>query len=444
MVRIRLVHLTCAACMAIPAPGHAQQPRAQTPERPLAGVWVLWRRNFGSDFPVRLHIEGRGDSLIATASNGLQATGRATGGRLALSGKAADRRTDLRLEVGWQGDSLVGTSSSGDQTVPTWLVRERTRPSSAPTRQLFRPTAFHRVFSSAITAALHLWPGDTVRTETVSAGGMDSTGTRRALGGNPLTGPFWIEGALPGDVLVVHLLRVRTSSTAAGSGSGLAWNAVTPQYLADYEEAEDSGSTWLIDPVARVSRLKTPGEAMRAFSVPLRPMLGCVGVAPGAVGRAETRSSGFPGQFGGNMDYNRVVEGATVSLQVNLPGAFLFLGDGHAAQGDGELMGFGLETPMDIEFSLELIRDKRIGFPRIEDATHLMSVGVAGSLDRAFQIATTGLARWLEQEYKVTRSEAAMVMGTAVEYDIAEVVDGDLNIVAKLSKAVLSGIPKRP
>jgi acetamidase/formamidase len=99
---------------------------------------------------------------------------------------------------------------------------------------------------------------------------------------------------------------------------------------------------------------------------------------------------------------------------------------------------------MDVEFSVERIRDKRIGFPRIESASHIMSVGMNGSLDRSFQIATTGLALWLEQAYKLTRSEAAIVMGTASEYDIAEVVDGDLTVVAKLPKTVLGGISVRP
>jgi len=169
-------------------------------------------------------------------------------------------------------------------------------------------------------------------------------------------------------------------------------------------------------------------------------MLGCIGVAPGSFNRAETRSSGFPGFWGGNMDYNRVVEGTTVYLPVSQPGAFLFVGDGHAAQGAGELTGSGLETSMNVEFSVELVRSKRINSPRLEDATDIMSVGIGGSIDRAFQSATTGLARWLETDYKLARTEAAIVMGTAAQYDIGEVVDGDFNVVARLPKAALRQI----
>ena len=435
---VLLVTLVVAA-----APARAQQPAPRLTGRDATGTWVLWRRTFGSDAPVRFRIERSGDSLLASTANGMKLSGRATADRLVLIGTTDKGTTGVQLDVRWQGDSLAGTSTVGGQVTPARLVRERVRPASAPSRQLFRPTEFHRVFSSAIAPGLRIWPGDTVRTETIDAGGTDSTGTRRSLGGNPLTGPFWVEGALPGDVLVVHLLRVRTSRSTARSGSGLARNAVEPGYLADYKEAEDSGSTWVVDEAARVARLKTPSDALRAYTIPLKPMLGCVGVAPGAVGRAETRSSGFPGRFGGNMDYNRLVEGATISLQVAQPGAYLFIGDGHAAQGDAELTGSGLEISMDVEFSVELIREKRIGFPRIDDATHIGSIGIGGSIDRAFQVATTGLAGWLEQDYKLTRSEAAMVMGTAAEYDIAEVVDGDFNVVARLPKAALRGLTVR-
>ncbi|MFI5312232.1 MAG: acetamidase/formamidase family protein [Gemmatimonadales bacterium] len=438
-----LLGLLLCASLLQPAVTAAQQPGARPASRDAAGNWVLWRRNFGVDNPLRLRIESSGDSLLATAPNGLKVSGRVAGDRLVLNGKAADGRTDLRLDLRWQGDSLVGTNVAAGQSVPAWVVRERARPASAASRQLFRPTQFHRVFSAALPPALRIWPGDTVRTETVDAGGIDSTGTRRSPGGNPLTGPFWIEGALPGDALVVHLLRIRTNRKEAASGAGLAFSAVEPEDIMNYKEADDSNSTWVIDQAARVARLKTPGDALRSYTIPLKPMLGCVGVAPGFVGRTETRSSGAPGRFGGNMDYNRVVEGATLSFQVTQPGAFLFLGDGHAAQGDGELTGSGLETSMDVEFSVELIRNRNIGFPRIDDATHIGSIGIGGSIDHAFQVATSGLALWLQQDYKLTRSEAAMVMGTAAEYDIAEVVDGDYNVVARMPKAALRGISVR-
>jgi acetamidase/formamidase len=419
-------------------------PRQQS--RDLAGEWQFWRRaeggpNARTDFVLRLSVVRRGDSLLASAPNGLKLSTRTSSGdSVQLRGTTADGKTPIDVTLRWSGDSLVGTSVANSAKSFTWLVRDPVRPAGTPTRHLYRPNAFHRVFSSSVPVALRIFSGDTVRTETLDAGGRDSTGTSRSPGGNPLTGPFWIQGALPGDMVAVHLLRVRTNRTTAFSGSELSWNAVDPDYITGYKEAADTGSSWTIDVAKGVARLTAPGPALRGYTIPLKPMLGCIGLAPGSFNRAETRSSGSPGFWGGNMDYNRVVESTTVYLPVSQPGAFLFIGDGHAAQGDGELTGSGLETSMNVEFSVELVRSKRIPYPRLEDATDIMSVGIGGSIDRAFQAATTGLARWLETDYKLARSEAAIVMGTAAQYDIGEVVDGDFNVVARLPKAALRQI----
>ena len=238
-------------------------------------------------------------------------------------------------------------------------------------------------------------------------------------------------------MIAVHFIRIRTNRTTAGSGSELSWTAVDPDYITDYKEAADSGSNWIIDAKAGVARLDRTTGGIAGFTVPLKPMLGCVGVAPGPTNRPETRATSYPGTWGGNLDYNRLAEGATVYLPVAVAGAFLFVGDGHAAQGDGELTGSGLETSMNVEFSVELIRSKQLGFPRIEDANDIMSVGVGGSLDDAFKFATTGLAQWLETEYKLTRSEAAMILGAAAQLDIGEVVDRDYSVVARFPKRLL-------
>ena len=122
-------------------------------------------------------------------------------------------------------------------------------------------------------------------------------------------------------------------------------------------------------------------EHLTNFTVPLRPMLGCVAVAPG-FGSAPP-PTGDSGRFGGNMDFNEVVEGATVYLPVMQPGALLYVGDGHAAQGDGELNGNALETSMEVEFTVDVLTDKRLTTPRVESATHIMSVGLGGNLEDA-------------------------------------------------------------
>ena len=173
--------------------------------------------------------------------------------------------------------------------------------------------------------------------------------------------------------------------------------------------------------------------------MPLRPFLGCVGVAP--AGHMVFRS-GYPGRFGGNMDYNRLTEGVTLYLPVSQPGALLFLGDGHAAQGDGELTGNALETSMDIEFSVDVMPRKSPGMPRAEDDEFLMAMGIAGSLTEGLQLATTEMARWLEERHKLNPSEVASVLGTAMRYDIAEVVDPLVNVVARVPKKALAQIQK--
>src|SRR6185295_7393359 len=141
------------------------------------------------------------------------------------------------------------------------------------------------------------------------------------------------------------------------------------------------------------------------YTVPLRPMLGCVATAPPA---KQSFRSGHLGSYGGNMDYNKIREGTTLYLPVSQIGALLFVGDGHAAQGDGELTGDALETSMDIEFSIELIQNSSTGMPRAENGEYLMASGIAGSLQDALQIATSELMKWLARDYKLNPSEAAI------------------------------------
>jgi acetamidase/formamidase len=168
-------------------------------------------------------------------------------------------------------------------------------------------------------------------------------------------------------------------------------------------------------------------------------MLGCVAVAPGQESAIRTTDSG---RFGGNMDYNQIVEGTTLYLPVNHPGALLFVGDGHAGQGDGELTGDALETSMDIEFSVDLIEGRNSGHPLAENAEYLISIGIGGTLDQALQMATSGILRWLERDYKLGASEAAIVVGFAIKYDVVDLVGTQVSIAAKLPKSALAKLQK--
>ena len=162
-------------------------------------------------------------------------------------------------------------------------------------------------------------------------------------------------------------------------------------------------------------------------------MLGCIGVAPA---RKEAIATNTPGAFGGNMDYAGLTAGVKVMLPVFEQGALLFIGDGHARQGEGEVVGTGLETSMDVEFTVDVVK-KTIAWPRIETPTHIMVLGSARPLLEALQHATSDMQRLLISEYGLTERGAATFMGQALEYEIANVVDPNFTVVAKVRKALV-------
>jgi amidase len=353
---------------------------------------------------------------------------------IAFGGKSVEATYTGRVD----GDKLKG-DGEWQKIKLEWSAH---RPATAPgPRALtFAPTEFHRAFSSAIPPVLHIFPGDTVKTKSVDAGGVDENSVRRSMGGNPLTGPFYVEGALPGDTLVVKLIRVRTNRDWAGSGQSMVGNALLPGYLMNLNRSKDFSSRWKLDAAKGVAYLDKPTDPLKQLTIPLQPMLGCIGVAPPGREVIATRDSGI---FGGNMDYNQLREGTTVYLPVFQEGALLFMGDGHAAQGDGELTGDALETSMDFEFTVDVIREKSIGTPRAENADYLMAIGIAGSLDQALQRATTEMARWLEKDYKLTSTESAMVLGFAIRYDVADLVGTQVSIVAKIPKSAAAQLKQQ-
>lgn len=313
------------------------------------------------------------------------------------------------------------------------LMVALTAPVEAETHQ-FQPDHYHTTFSFAHEPVLRIAPGDRVVTSTIDARGFDSSD--RQVGGrpNPQTGPFYIEGAEPGDVLVVRFEKIEPSRGTAWSSSLLAPYTADPAYLRHEAEREQTTETWVIDRQAGVATVDSAEIQPAGLSVPLRPMLGCVAVAPA---RREAVSTSTPGAFGGNMDYNGMVVGTTLMLPVSEPGALLFVGDGHARQGDGEVVGNALEVSMDVAFSVDLIKGRSIGWPRLESDQHLMTLGSARPLLQALQHATTELQRWLMSDYGFDERGSSLLMGHAMEYDIANVVDPHFTVVAKIRKAFL-------
>src|SRR5262249_51845931 len=163
-----------------------------------------------------------------------------------------------------------------------------------------------------------------------------------------------VEGAMPGDVLVVRIRKLHLNRPTAISDDGLVERALTADYAAEHKDNNFRNVIWKLDAEKGVATLAKPTARLKDLAVPVRPMLGCVGVAPG-FGGAQI-GTGDSGRIGGNMDFAEIREGSAVSLPVSQPGALLYLGDGHALQGDGELNGNALETSLDVEFSVDVLR----------------------------------------------------------------------------------------
>ena len=308
-----------------------------------------------------------------------------------------------------------------------------------PKTHEFTPTIFYRQVSAFNKPVLTINPGDTIHTTTVDAGGTDMKGVRRSLGGNPQTGPFYITGPMPGDVLVVHIQKLTLNRDWTKSDDGLDERALNSDLAVKVKENGKS-IRWHLDRAAGTATPEAPAEHLKHYAIPLKPMLGCISAAPGTA--QAPPGTGDSGYFGGNMDFNEIGEGSTVYLRVANPGALLYFGDAHAAQGDGELNGNALETSMDVELTVDVIPNKRIEDPRVETAADIISMGLDGSLDDAFKEATNDMASWLEEDYKLTPSEIAQVLGTAAEYHVSEVADRNAGIVLRINKARLATLVK--
>jgi acetamidase/formamidase len=295
----------------------------------------------------------------------------------------------------------------------------------------FTPSRYYNTIGSH-PPVLHIAPGDTVITTTVDAAGQDSAGQTVTASPNPMTGPFYIDGAEPGDILMVRIDRL-TPNRATGWGSpGLAHNVVDPvDFPSLPNRSEIARVIWEIDRETWRLTLHTPLGKLGRFTLPLQPMIGCFGVAPAGGQAISTATSG---EYGGNMDYNGYSEGVTASFPVFQPGALFYLGDGHAWQGDGEIGGTGVETSFEMQFTVDLRKGVASGWPRGENATHIFTVGNARPLDQAVQYATSEMLHRLQADYGLSAAEANLLLAYAVEYDLGNMFDPAYTMVCKLAK----------
>jgi acetamidase/formamidase len=293
-------------------------------------------------------------------------------------------------------------------------------------------TKFYNSYHNRHSVLQRIKPGDAVITRTVDASGRDENGKVVAESPNPLTGPFYIEDAAPGDAIAVTFRKMRMNRNWGYSAYrlglySLTSNSIEALYPNRYKEGaviegRSNVVRWDLDLKNGVVRLREPVSKVHKMEFPARPMLGCVGVA--AAGDFGP-GSGISGAYGGNMDYNEVGEGSTVILPVYHAGALLYIGDGHALQADGEPTGTGIETSMDVEFTVDLLKRAELSNPRLQNAGYIISIGsqpeFASALDRALQVATSDMANWLTKDYGMEPWAAHLLIGYQGKYDVITV-----------------------
>jgi amidase len=302
-------------------------------------------------------------------------------------------------------------------------------------RHRFEPVQYHGTLGSH-DPVLFVEPGDTVCTTTVDADGVDAGGIRRTDATNPQTGPFFVRGAESGDVLVVRFEAIWPNRDWAEIGTSIAPDIVDPDYVPELPAARQGGllAHWRIDRELGTATFVDPVTRLPSPALEIDPMLGCFGVAPPEGGEITTATAG---PYGGNMDYRGFRAGVSVQLPVFAEGALFHLGDGHALQGDGEVVGGGLEVSMDVEFSLTLCKRRTIHWPRAEDAGYLFTVGNAWPLEQALRHATTEMLRWLQQDFALDPVSANMLLGVGAEYDIGTVYGPAYSVACKVAKRLL-------
>ena len=258
----------------------AAVPFAQTT---VAGDWLLTEDVYGNAFSQRLTLKLDGAALTGTVGR-RALEGAVTGNAIRFTIKNQDATDEFTGTIA--GDGISGTRAHTEKDdrnnfTRSWSAQRLPARRAGPAqRHEFVPTTFHRQFSASNAPVLHIWPGDTVHTTTVDAGGTDEKGVTRVLGGNPQTGPFYVETAMPGDVLVVRLNRVRLNRDWAISDDGIVGRALDPDFAVKMKDGFKH-VRWHLDRQRGLASPETPTEHLTNFTVPVRPMLGCVAVAPG-------------------------------------------------------------------------------------------------------------------------------------------------------------------
>ena len=291
--------------------------------------------------------------------------------------------------------------------------------------------------------AARVKPGDSVITSTRDASNDAFSPSDRTVAEkidlskvNPQTGPFYVEGAEPGDTLVVHIDSIEPNRDWGWGASIPGFGLLAPEYKTAMvtPTAPDRLFVWRLDKDRKVATLDMPNSKIGRVEVPLQPFFGTIGTAPAG---KECISSLNPGPHGANMDFNEVVAGVTMQFPVFEPGALFMLGDGHAAQGDGEIDGAAIETSFNVKFSVDLIKGKKIDWPHLINDNEIMSIGSTRPLIDALRLACTDMVDWLGSDYGFEKYEAVELLGQTAHLYIANVVDPQFSVACALNKKYL-------
>lgn len=295
----------------------------------------------------------------------------------------------------------------------------------------FKPAQGYQTYALR-EPVLRINPGDTLETNTLYSDFF--TAKDGPWPGE--VGPIYVNGATPEDTLVVKILKIRPNIATGRSGTSTDYGSLTATDMAPmlHDPVPDRISVWRIDAKRMTAALDLPGSRMKRIEVRLKPMLGRLATAPPD---DQAIPAGVPSYFGGNLDAPDVCEGTTVYLPIFHEGAYFYYGDVHALQGDGEIIGMGIETSADVTLEVGLIKGKKIGWPRLEDKDYIMVAWSVRPLMDAFRIAHVEMVKWLETEYGFERWEALEVLSQVGSARVANVVDPNFTIVAKFPKKYL-------
>jgi acetamidase/formamidase len=250
-----------------------------------------------------------------------------------------------------------------------------------------------------------------------------------------------VEGAEPGDTLAVKILDLEVNGNQGIGALAPGFGAINSTNYTPMLNPPIKEKIWFypIDHATNTATFQAL-DSKYTVKIPLHPFFGCIGVAPAG---GEARSSVVPEAFGGNMDSPEASVGNTVYFPVNVPGAMLFLGDGHAAMGDGEVAGTAIEVPLRSRIQVHVIKGQKINWPRFENDEYIMTVGAYRPLDDALRIAFTELVGWIHNDYGLSEMDAYELLSKVAEIRLSEMVDPNYVVVAKVKKSFLPKPVKR-